>query len=273
VREEMLLPVLSLFVSASFDLWGKALERDVRHVSNAVFALVSAEANVDEEMLTERTKCIEAALGQGPDYEMIIFHEGTIHGDLMNVMQKASKKHRFVHVAQFGACEANRNLPPGVRETKNSLRNSHMCHFNALLWQFILSNYEYVMRVDDDVCLKGLKGLSGNPFELMRERKLVHAYANEVSEGHEETCQTMNTWLQEYSASHNLTSVTVDSIYSSKVFVTSVEWWQREEVKQYLEAVDSHGGIYTHNWGDAAIMTAALKLFGSSEQCMALSEG
>ena len=37
-------------------------------------------------------------------------------------------------------------------------------------------------------------------------------------------------------------------------------------MKQYIADVEKTGAIYTHSWGDAAVMTAALKLFGSPEQ-------
>ena len=89
-----------------------------------------------------------------------------------------------------------------------------------MVWFKALANYEYAMRVDDDVCLQRL---NSDPFAAMREGGYTYAYGAEVEEKHEETRKTMDPWLERYSSSHALPSVSVESILFSNFFVSAVK--------------------------------------------------
>eukprot|EP00966_Prymnesium_polylepis_P028849 668768-Prymnesium_polylepis.1 len=63
----------------------------------------------------------------------------------------------------------------------------------AMLWFRVLQNYEYAMRVDDDVCITRL------PAQALYAALLAdYAFGLETDELHRETVDTFGPWVQEY---------------------------------------------------------------------------
>eukprot|EP00966_Prymnesium_polylepis_P317380 7332662-Prymnesium_polylepis.1 len=137
----------------------------------------------------------------------------------------------------------------------------------ALQWFHALARYEFAMRVDDDICLLNI---AASPFDWMREHRLVYGYGLETVERHEETLETMPTWLQEYVAVEGLQlpAEPAKRIFFTNFFVSRVDWWFGDEVQRFLLALDHSGGIFSHRWGDAPIQapsTCALLSLHPSE--------
>eukprot|EP00966_Prymnesium_polylepis_P225279 5210849-Prymnesium_polylepis.2 len=69
----------------------------------------------------------------------------------------------------------------------------------AMIWFEALQDYEYAMRVDEDVCLIRLPRN-----ELFAALSAVYAFGLETVESHIETRNTFNPWLGEYIVSGRL---------------------------------------------------------------------
>ena len=135
----------------------------------------------------------------------------------------------------------------------------HMCNFMSMLWFRALHEYEYAMRVDEDVCLMRLP-----PGDLLSALSADYSFGLETREAHNETSATFTPWVQRYLSMTGLQPsippLPTDKIYFTNFFVSRVNWWEKSEVHHFLDAVNASGGVYQHRWGDAPIQTAALRL-------------
>ena len=135
------------------------------------------------------------------------------------------------------------------------------CQFMSMLWFRALQRYTHAMRVDEDVCLSHF-----TPQSLLSALSADYAYGLETLESHRETLDTFGPWMRELMAREGLKAAVpplpTDQMYFTNFFVTRVAWWDRREVRSFLESVNASGGTYRHRWGDAPIQTAALRLHG-----------
>ena len=153
------------------------------------------------------------------------------------------------------------------------------CNFMSMRWYRELANYEYAMRVDEDVCVQRFET---NPFAVMRERRLVYGYGLLTAERHYETVLTMPPWVRQFALREGLappaphwddlvyadrspSRLPGQAIYFTNFFVSRVDWWAGEGVQRFLRAVRASGSVYTHRWGDAPIQTTALQLYAQEE--------
>eukprot|EP00966_Prymnesium_polylepis_P149945 3463704-Prymnesium_polylepis.1 len=98
----------------------------------------------------------------------------------------------------------------------------------------------------------------------MQERGLVYGYGVVTEERHEQTLDTMPSWIEEYVTIETNKSTPdriVQDIFFTNLFVSRVNWWFGDDVQRLLHAIESSGNIYLHRWGDAPIQSTALKLF------------
>eukprot|EP00966_Prymnesium_polylepis_P089015 2060238-Prymnesium_polylepis.1 len=132
-----------------------------------------------------------------------------------------------------------------------------------MLWFRALGDYEYAMRVDEDVCLTRLPAQA-----LFAALSADYAYGLETVESHRETIDTFTPWMSDYLSATGLTPtippLPTDKIFFTNLFVARISWWSQPSVGGFLRVVDASGGVYRHRWGDAPIQTAALRLFGSA---------
>ena len=133
------------------------------------------------------------------------------------------------------------------------------CHLMSMIWFHALREYQYAMRVDEDVCLTRL------PQELfLSALSAAYAFGLDTVESHLETVETLSPWLAGYmavmGAEPTIPPLPTNRIYFTNFFITRVDWWHTPMVTHFLDAVNASGGIYRHRWGDAPIQTAALRL-------------
>ena len=132
----------------------------------------------------------------------------------------------------------------------------------SMVWFRALRKYEYAMRIDEDVCLERLP-----PSELAAALSSDYAFGLETVERHSETITTLTPWLRSHMASKELLPkippLPTERMYFSNMFISRLSWWDKPEVREFLDDVNASGGIYRHRWGDAPIQTAALRLHAS----------
>ena len=144
------------------------------------------------------------------------------------------------------------------------------CHFMSLLWFRALKDYEYAMRVDEDVCITRLPS-----HDFSAALSADYAFGLTTKEAHRETVETFNPWVSEHLAATGLRPtippLPTDDIYFTNFFVTRIGWWRQPAVRRFLDAVNASGGIYLHRWGDAPIQTAVIRLLATPGSALHLA--
>ena len=264
------------------------------HRQLATFALVRGGiAPEDYAGLLARTGGLARAMRAAMPslrYDDVVFHEGNLPSDMADlVVRTARREHnhsvRLADARAYGAfalprAAARAKGPRGLLRvlTGYSIGYRHMCRFFAMQWVHALREYEFAMRVDDDVVLRGIGDVLGAMRAAPGSGGGVYGFALWTEEKHAETVTTMTPWLWQYAASRGLfggnattqCSLTAGRMYFSNFFLTRVRWWARAAVQEMLRAVDLTGSIYRHRWGDAPIQTAALNMFAPPSRVLQL---
>ena len=122
----------------------------------AVVGLVRGyEGNIEKyDSLLKRNKSIYEQIGKSSNfsYDMILFHESSLFdSDKRYIQSKSPEEINFINVDK--SFEINySNLDIDNEELKRfNIGYRMMCRFNSLyIWDFV-SNYDYILRVDEDV--------------------------------------------------------------------------------------------------------------------------
>jgi hypothetical protein len=179
-------------------------------------------------------------------YDLIIFHEGNIHKS----HQMFIKVFSLTRSIEFISVVDEFNLPPKFTQPEGVLNLGYvfMCRFNYLsVWNY-LSNYETVMRIDDDVFLVEIDTqYSGGIFD----------YAFISNEAHEPT----NVSLHAYLASKGKEDLYDHKFPYTNFYITKPEYWLRRDVQEFLADIGDRQEGINDRWGDATILGIALKEF------------
>ena len=246
-----------------------------RRHKNAIFTLVrGGELPSMYRFFHVRAQCLHRAVREPFDH--IAFHEGNVP---THIQAWFTREHaiRWVDARDYGGFNESAVRLRSKAHRDYSVGYMNMCRFFSILWIAALRQYEYVMRVDEDVCLHvPEKEEASLPFQTMASARAVYGVSAEVPELHFETVQTMELWLAEYPPWRDrvMPNATVPAqmrprrvrahgnvatMYFTNVLVTRVSWWFRPKVQAFLRDVDASGGIYMHRWGDAPIQTVAVR--------------
>lgn len=222
---------------------------------NAIFTLIKGGSlDVQYNDYSERCKQLRTVLHKN-NYEDIAFHEGNVPSKIQQRLS-ATYSVRFENVVEYGGFTLeNPSWNKTLRgPSEYNIGYKHMCRFFALQWMHIMRDYNYVMRIDEDVLVHSMQ----DPFASSH----IYSYALLTTEKHDETLDTFQVWMNQYVKSRNLQQYNVKDMYFTNVFLTKVSFWLQDNVQKFLTDIDNTGHIYLHRWGDAPIQTAALTLFG-----------
>ena len=245
------------------------LERSAADVSLAIFTLVRGGAHRSDYgpyvlRCTKLREATEASMAH-VRYDDLAFHEGNVPPRAVLRQLERDLSVRFIDARRYGGF----STPPSLRRRGGlnvSLGGyragySHMCRWFAMQWVLAVRNYEYAMRIDEDVLIERMS----DPIQILRSSGANYGYGLRTPELHGVTVDTLPVWLQSYISSRGITPakppVNVSDIYFTNYFVTRVAWWEQPAVQRFLHAVDRTANIYTYRWGDAPLQTAALHLF------------
>ena len=207
-----------------------------------------------------RNKLLHKNFNARYGYPVILFHEGNVCQEHRDYMSRSTPNLTFVDVG-----EDHFSRRPGVDQLHPAdLGYRHMCRFYALGIYDYLTDYDYVMRLDDDSYIESKIGY--NIFEFMRSNDLDYGYVKSEYDTHAETMATLPDFVRKYVLTNQITMncdfEAIDCLhYYSNFHVTRVSFWLRNDVQKFLEAIDNDGGIYRYRWGDHVIQTLALKIY------------
>ncbi len=142
--------------------------------------------------------------------------------------------------------------------------------------------YEYIMRLDDD---STILGIWINVFDEMRSKRAVY-FANDQDADSEKTLP--GTMKLPYIALRYIivSNITVkqpkmirygfgDShilSYFNNFEVMKLEFFRRQNVRQWIEEVDRTNGIFKYRWGDAPLRYITLAIFAEAHEILHRSQ-
>eukprot|EP01036_Dinobryon_divergens_P040607 gene40607-53707_t len=133
----------------------------------------------------------------------------------------------------------------------------YMCKFFSLDMYDYLRGYDYYMRCDSDCYLKTLQF---DIFDYVESYRIEYGFAMRKLEAHGPTKQTLPMWTKKYIFKCGLQPTAImdeplDTCFNfyNNWHIGSVHFFNRPDVRHFLEAVNASGHILSHRWGDSTI--------------------
>ena len=133
----------------------------------------------------------------------------------------------------------------------------------SMIWYRAFHEYEYAMRVDEDVCLTRVPEFAFTNALTTAD----YAFGLDTTESHRETVETFSPFVRDYLSATGLhpriPPLPTERMFFTNFFLARISFWRTPGVQHFLHAVNASSGTYRHRCGDAPIQTAALRLHAS----------
>lgn len=224
-------------------------------MKNAVVALTRGYPNNLElyDTLIKRNNSIHKRINKlrKEPVDIVLFHEGNISKFDQNYINSQSRDEiKFVNVSQYFE-----NTDIQLKENnKFTLGYRQMCRFNMFhIWKEV-SDYDYILRIDED---SELLNIDPYIFEYMNKHEIVFITGRFSKEIHRHTNKTLPQFLI------NNTSINVKKIYNHKfpytnLYATSVKFWKENDVNKILEKIAMSDEQIVNRWGDIPVLGGML---------------
>jgi len=172
-----------------------------------------------------------------------------------------------------------------------------MCYFWLKNFQKYTSEYDYVMRLDDDSIIE--EPIKDDLFKIIKEKDLVYMsnivhvdcgvcnfgmknffkkimpeYSDKLEGGMfiDNKLPAGNLHYNRFKEVYKLVedktdedvptefSISMPLMYYNNFFITSTAFWNREDVKECIKKIDENGGIFYYRYGDAPLQTIIVTL-------------
>lgn len=186
----------------------------------------------------------------------------------------------------------NTQIVPYWRNTKYRL----MCYFWIKNFIKYCDDYDYVMRLDDDsiieepinidlfnvleennhiylsnivhvdcgICNYDMKNIIKKIFpnkENQIEKLFVKANINKENSNIYNDFTNLYKIINNKDYNNDIIDIDMPIMYYNNFFVSDVNFWKREDVKDAIDKIDKTGNIFYYRYGDAPIQTILISLF------------
>ncbi len=222
------------------------------------------DSNDKYSQLIDRNNSIyEQLYVKKPDiYDILIFHEGNITNEQQSYIQSATSNMpiKFISIPFQTNHETNSLCPPTDLSKQFSMGYKNMCHFWSIEFFKYVSEYEFIIRIDED-CI--IKSIDPNIIQNYKERNIQ--YSSPFFQGKDEpgVVMGMETFFRDYLQKHGLSpkSETIRSPYTN-VFIMNVSYFKNNaRLLDLLEELDKSNCIWSNRWGDLPIWGYILSYF------------
>jgi len=234
----------------------------------AIVALVRGYSNINQyQTLIERNKFIYENIVSKTDenFDIILFHEGNISKEHQSHIRKSSKNLSIIFsdvkkAQPKTAFDDKKNkinislCPPTPQSMSFPLGYKHMCHFWSMDFLDYLSNYKYIIRIDED-CL--VTKFDYNVLKRMEENNIN--FSSPMFQGQDEDYVIVglkNLWenfISDYGVSPYKRFEEIRCPYTNFMIVDVEYFLNNDLVCSFLDVVDDSHGIYSNRWGDLPI--------------------
>ena len=142
----------------------------------------------------------------------------------------------------------------------------YMCKFFSLdIYDYLQNSFDYYMRCDTD-CF--VETMNYDILQWAEDNNVGYGYAMRKLEAHKPTVTTLPAWSAAYMKQCSIEPSAVMDVPFSTCFnfynnwhIGRVSFFNRPDVRHYLEAVNASGHIMSHRWGDSTIQAYAVRMF------------
>jgi hypothetical protein len=217
--------------------------------------------------LIHRNKCIREHILSKTNLEIdcIIFHEGNITDSHQKYISDESQVPLiFKNVKECGdktAFDNSRDVinselcPPTELSSQFPLGYKHMCYFWSInLFDYLL-DYEYVIRIDEDVFIQEI---DIRILESIIDQKIKFAapYICPFLD-HPDVMIGLEKLTKEFVETNNLKiNGNISNVYApnTNVMILNLDYYRNHTIIQnYLVEIKESHGIYSNRWGDATV--------------------
>ena len=231
-----------------------------------IFGLVKGFDTIDEyHMLRLRNKLLHENFNKKFNYDMILFHEGNITKEHQKIMMDETPNLQFININHyFRTSLENKKAHEKGNINDRDIGFKHMCRFNSIYVYKTLSNYKYIMRADDDILIRS--NIDIDLFDFMNKNGIIFGYGRLKIDDHLATNNTFPLFVSEYIKKNLIksncdeTEINCKNFYNN-FYITSTDFWFRDDVQKFLYSVEKSQNIYCYRWGDSPIQAMALKIF------------
>lgn len=234
----------------------------------AIAVLTKGYANIEEyNTLINRNNLIHHNIitKSKLNFDMVIFHEGNISEEHQKyISEKSETSLIFRDVKQCStksAFDDSKNIyntdlcPPNTLSESFPLGYKHMCHFWSIDIFDYLSEYQYVIRIDEDCYVDRVDPAV---FEAIIEQEIKFAvpFMCPVLDD-PNVIVGLDTLLYDFAEKNNV-ELLVDykdiKAPNTNFMMFDLDFFKQHSIVQkFLTQVDKSHGIYSNRWGDAPI--------------------
>jgi len=216
----------------------------------AVVALTRGYPNDQSQYQTliKRNASIHKSINQHRNNtaDIILFHEGNISDlDQHYIKSNSQDEIKFVNVGKY--FDESELVLEG--DSKFNFGYRIMCRFNMYyIWDEV-KEYDYILRVDEDIEISNFDPFI---FEIMEEKKIKYLTGRFTKETHMLTNKTLPNFLIEN------TNLNVNKVYNHRnpytnFYASSVKFWNNDDVKFLLKKIALSDQQIINRWGDHTV--------------------
>ena len=198
-------------------------------------------------------------------YDMVIFHEGNITDDQQQYVQSKTKYPLlFRNVKKYANQSAfndsrnqinNELCPPTELSTTFPLGYKHMCHFWSIDFYEYLSDYRYVLRIDEDCFVDRIDPKVLEDVVSQEVKFAVPLICDSLDHPH--VIVGLDNLLFSFLKENQLElPISYNEIRSpnTNFMILDMDYFRNNQLVQgFLSEIDRCHGIYSNRWGDAPI--------------------
>lgn len=235
---------------------------------NAIVALTRGYQNIDgyQNLILRNKSIYENIVSKTSEkYDIILFHEGNITKEHQTFISSNSKglNLMFIDIKKVypkTAFDDKKNkinmllCPPTPQSMAFPLGYKHMCHFWSMDFLDYLSNYKYIIRIDED-CI--VTKFDPSTIKRMTENEIY--FSSPMFQGQDEDYVIVglkNLWESFISINGISPHKSFEEIkcpYTNFMIVDVQYFLDNDVVCMFLDEVDDSHGIYSNRWGDLPV--------------------
>ena len=188
------------------------------------------------------------------NYDIIIFHEGNITIPQQIYIQSQSPKIPLIFkpinfINNNSICSS---CPPNDFSNMFTIGYKNMCFFWSIRFLKYLSEYDYVIRVDEDC---KLINIDPNIIENYKNKEIY--YSSPYFQGHDdkEVVVGMEEFFNNYLKNNNLTPINnnLRCPYTNFMIINIKFFYNNDLIKDVLSKIYGSNCIFSNRWGDLPI--------------------
>ena len=215
--------------------------------------------NESYDTLISRNKAIKNVIIKKLEFhtDMILFHEGNITENQQKyIVNKSNTPIKFIDVSNDFFYDKNlESRSVDIDRFDSGYRL--MCRFNASgIWKY-LGEYNYFVRIDEDVIIKKADIELLNNYKNLSNSFFTVALSKET---HEPTNETLPNYLKSLLDLKNIKFYNHKFPYTN-LYITDVSIFHREEIINSLRAIGDNTDQFIYRWGDLPVLGSILNIF------------